>query len=443
MKMHGLPDFRVLARAFLALVVALQLAALPAHAVTGTVEGGRINPLPIAIAPFLVGDGAEEAVATVSSVITNNLGRSGYFNPLDPASFIEQVTSFEKVPDFASWRQIQAKALVTGQVFIEGSKVRVEFRLWDVSTQQQIAAQQFTTALKNTRRVAHRISDIIYKQLTGIDGYFDTRIVFVQESGPKDQRVKQLAIMDQDGFNPQLLSDGRELVLTPRFSPNSQDITYMSFGSDVPRVYLMNIDTRQREIVGEFPNMSFAPRFSPDGQRVVMSLQEGGNSNIFELDLRSRNVRQLTNTPAINTAPSYSPDGSAIVFESDRGGTQQIYVMGVDGSGQNRISFGEGRYSTPVWSPDGQYIAFTKQASGRFAIGVMKPDGSGERILTEGFHNEGPTWAPNGRVLMFFRESQGGAGGPQLYSVDITGYTEQQVPTPGFASDPAWSPRLN
>ena len=425
--------------------VLLVLAGLgPAWAATEIdLTGGRITPLPIAIAPFLAGDGAEEGGNTMTSVITNDLGHSGYFNPLPPDSFIEQISDFTQEPRFASWRQIQAKALVTGQVFMDGGKLRAEFRLWDVNTQQQIAAQQFTTSPKNMRRIGHLIADVIYKQLTGIDGYFDTRVVYVDESGPKDNRVKKLAIMDQDGFDPRALTDGTDLVITPRFSPNAQEITYMSFGSATPRVYLMNIETRQREIVGEFPNMSFSPRFSPDGQKVIMSLQDGGNSNIYELDLRSRGIRQLTNVPSINTAPSYSPDGSQVVFESDRGGTQQIYVMSVDGGGQTRISFGDGRYSTPVWSPEGKYIAFTKQAHGKFAIGVMKPDGSGERILTEGFHNEGPTWAPNGRVLMFFRDSPGEAGGPQLFSVDITGYNEQQLPTPEFASDPAWSPKLN
>ena len=429
--------------AMMAIWVSLLLLTVPAGAVTGDVTGGRINPLPIAIAPFLAGQGAEEAAGTLVSVMSNNLARSGYFAPLPPDSFIEQIVNFEQKPRFADWRQIQAKALVTGQVFLEGDKIRAEFRLWDVNSQQQLAAQQFTTSAKNLRRIGHLMSDIVYKSLTGIDGYFDTRIVFVDESGPKDRRVKKLAIMDQDGFNPRSLTDGGELVLTPRFSPNAQEITYMSFGSDTPRVYLLNIDTRQREIVGEFPNMSFSPRFSPDGQSVIMSLQDGGNSNIYELDLRSRNVRQLTDVPAINTAPSFSPDGGRIVFESDRGGTQQIYVMGADGSGQTRISFGDGRYSTPVWSPDGEYIAFTKQSEGRFAIGVMKPDGSGERILTEGFHNEGPTWAPNGRVIMFFRESQGARGGPKLFSIDLTGYNERQVPTPAFGSDPAWSPLRN
>ena len=417
----------------------------PGSALEVDVSGGRINPLPIAITPFLTGEGAEEAGVTLGEVISNNLNRSGYFVTLPQDSFIEQISDFNQEPRFVDWKQVQAKALVTGQVYVEGGKLRVEFKLFDVNSQQQIAAQQFTTSAKNMRRIGHLASDVIYKVLTGIDGYFDTHIVFVDEAGPKDRRIKKLAVMDQDGFNVRTLTDGGEIVVTPRFSPNSQEITFMAIGEGTPRVYLYNIETQQREIVGEFANMSFAPRYSPDGQRVIMSLltADGRNSNIYEMDLRSRQLRQITNTPAINTGPSYSPDGGQITFESDRGGSQQIYVMNADGSGQNRISFGNGRYSTPVWSPDGKYIAFTKQGSGRFSIGVMQPDGSGERILTEGFHNEGPTWAPNGRVIMFFRDSQGENGGPQLFSVDITGYNEQQVPTPGFSSDPAWSPRLN
>lgn len=410
----------------------------PSIALELDVSGGKIDPLPIAIAPFL---GSGDAVNTMNEVITNNLGRSGYFQPLDPASFIEQFSDFNQEPRFADWRGSGAKALVVGQVATSGNKIQVEYKLFDIASQQQIAAQQFTTSAKNARRIAHLISDGIYKSITGFDGYFDTRVVYVDESGPKGKRVKKLTIMDQDGFNPRALTDGSDITITPRFSPTSQEITYMSYGKGEPRVFLMNVETRQKEIVGQFSNMSFAPRYSPDGQRVIMSLldPDGRNSNIHVLDLRSKQVQQLTNTPSINTAPSYSPDGGQVTFESDRGGTQQIYVMSADGSGQNRISFGNGRYSTPVWSPDGKWIAFTKQAGGKFAIGVMKPDGSGERILTEGFHNEGPTWAPNSRVLMFFREQ---GAGPQLYSVDVTGYFEQRVPTANFGSDPAWSPRL-
>jgi TolB protein len=429
------------------IVVGLVITAVgqPAAALEGVVTGGQINPLPIAVTPFLSNGGTEEIAGMMNEVITNNLARSGYFSPLEPQSFIEQIGDFNQQPRFQDWQQAQAQALVVGQVVSSGSKIQVEFKLFDVNSQQQIEAQQFSTSPKNARRIAHLISDLIYQKLTGFDGYFDTRIVFVDEEGGKGSRVKKLAVMDQDGFNVRPLTKGEDIVITPRFSPNSQEITYMSIAKGTPRVYLMNLDTRQREIVGDFPNMSFAPRFSPDGQRVIMSLleEDGRNSNIHVLDLRSRQVTRLTNSPSINTAPSYSPDGSQITFESDRGGTQQVYIMNSDGSGQNRISFGNGRYSTPVWSPDGQNIAFTKQAGGKFAIGVMKPDGSGERILTEGFHNEGPTWAPNGRVLMFFRESGGESGGPQLFSVDVTGYNEQKVKTPNFSSDPSWSAKLN
>ena len=428
-----------------AAIVSGALAPLPAQAALQVdITGGQVEPMPIALPPFL-GDGPETAQLgqDIAAVLANNLDGSGLFRPLPPQSFIEQISDFSREPRFGDWRTIQAQALVTGQVVLQSDgRLRAEFRLWDVFAQQQILGLQFVATQKSWRRIAHKISDAVYKALTGEEGYFDSRVVFVDETGPKDQRVKRLAIMDQDGENVRMLTNGEDLVVTPRFSPGSQDITYMSFAGDTPRVYLYNIETRQREIVGVFPNMTFAPRFSPDGQRVILSLESTGNSNIFVLDLQTRTTRQLTNTAAIDTAPCYSPDGGQVVFESDRGGSQQIYVMQADGSNQQRISRGQGRYSTPVWSPRGDYIAFTKLVNGNFAIGVMRPDGSGERILTEGFHNEGPTWAPNGRVLMFFRDSPGENGGPKLYSVDLTGRNERQINTPGFASDPAWSPLL-
>jgi len=301
---------------------------------------------------------------------------------------------------------------------------------------------QFFTTPDNWRRVSHIIADAIYTRLTGEGGYFDTRVVYVAESGPKNRRIKRLAIMDQDGHNPRMLTNGADLVLTPRFSPSNQEITYLSYYGNRPRVYLLDIETGQQEVVGDFPGMTFAPRFSPDGNKIAMSLQRGGNSDIYEMDLRSRVTKRLTNTAAIDTAPSYAPDGKQLTFESDRGGSQQIYVMQADGSNPKRISYGDGRYATPIWSPRGDLIAFTKMYKGRFLIGVMRPDGSGERILTEGYHNEGPTWSPNGRVLTFFRETRGEQGGPSLWSVDVTGYNERPVYTPTFGSDPAWSPLL-
>jgi TolB protein len=425
-------------------VMVLLFSVAAVAAIDGVSQDGRVVPIPLAITPFLSG-GADEAAATVSGVIANDLGHTGYFDPLSPDTFPEQIANLDAEPAFDAWRGIKARALVTGSVANEGGKVRVTFKLFDVNSGQMLASQSLAASPKLARRLAHRVADQIYKALTGFDGYFDTRVVFIDESGTKQKRVKKLAIMDQDGFNPRTLPVSGDLLLTPRFSPTSNEVTFMSFGTGVPRVFVYNIDTNQKEIVGDFPTMSFAPRYSPDGNKIVMSLQseDGENSNIFEMNLQSRQLRQVTNVAAINTAPSYSPDGGQIVFESDRGGTQQIYLMDAGGGGQNRISFGKGRYSTPVWSPDGKWIAFTKSAGGKFAIGVMKPDGSGERILTEGFHNEGPTWAPNSRVIMFFRESGGENGGARLYSVDVTGYNEQPVPTPGFASDPAWSPRLN
>lgn len=416
------------------------LAASPARALVEIdINQGNVQPLPIAITDMISGD---ELGAQISGVIAADLKRSGLFAPVDKAAFIEQISNPDAAPDFKSWTVLNAQALVTGRVAKEGGRLRAEFRLWDTFAGQQLDGQQFTTDAGNWRRVAHIIADAIYERLTGEKGYFDSRVVFVDESGNKSKRTKRLAIMDQDGANVRYLTNGDDLVITPRFSPSRQEITYMSFSGNEPRVYLLQLETGQRELLGDFPGMTFAPRFSPDGQRVVLSInRDDGNSDIFIVDLRSRATQRLTNSNSISTSPSFSPDGSQIVFTSDRGGQTQIYVMNADGSGQSRISFGAGSYSTPVWSPRGDLIAFTKQTGGEFAIGVMRTDGSGERILTSGFHNEGPTWAPNGRVLMFFREPAG-SGGPRLYSVDLSGRNEQKIATPNFGSDPAWSPIL-
>ncbi len=323
-------------------------------------------------------------------------------------------------------------------------RLRVEFRLWDVFAEAQMTGLAYFTEPQNWRRVAHIISDAIYKRITGEEGYFDTRVVFVAESGPKSRRIKRLAIMDQDGANFRFLTDGSALVLTPRFSPTTQEITYLSYFNDSPRVYLFDIETGRQEVLGNFDGMTFAPRFTSDGRSVLMSFAKDGNSEVYRMDLQTRNVTRLTRHPAIDTSPSASPDGKFIAFNSDRGGAPQLYVMDQDGANVRRISFARGRYSTPVWSPRGDLIAFTKQMGGKFHIGVMRPDGSGERLLTESFLDESPTWAPNGRVLMFFRETpsdtKGLGGTVKLYSIDLTGFNLREVVTAGDASDPAWSP---
>ena len=425
------------------------VAAFAALATTGPAEAvlelditqGQIKPIPIAIPTFAPATGDAQIAADMTAVITNDLLRSGLFIPLDTSRI--PVPASAAVPSFGEWKAIDAQALVVGAVGREpDGRLRAEFRLWDVVTGQQATGQQYFAGPENWRRVAHIIADAIYERLTGEKGYFNTQVVFVDESGPKDRRVNRLAVMDQDGANVRYLTEGGNLVLTPRFSPTSQYIAYMSYEGADPSVYLLDVQTGQRRLVDRFPGMSLAPRFSPDGQRVVLSLERGGATNIFEYDLRTRATRQLTDGAAIDVGASYSPDGSRIVFESDRGGSKQLYVINADGSNPQRITFSQGSYGTPVWSPRGDLIAFTRQSGGQFSIGVIKPDGSDERILTEGFHNEGPTWSPNGRIIMFFRE-QSGEGGPRLYTIDLTGYNQFQVVTPGYASDPAWSPLIN
>jgi len=402
--------------------------------------GGEFKPVSIAVTNFA---GENTGPNHPTGVIINNFRHSVFLNPLDPKTFISDTAPLDQAPQMDPWKAINAQFVVTGRsTRTADGRLQTEFRLWDVTSGQQIAGQQYVTDPSNGRRVAHIISDTIFSRITGEKGFFDTRVVFVDETGSRDRRRKRLAIMDQDGANVRYLTRGDDLVVTPRFSPSSQDITYMSFGAADPKVLLLNIETGQREVVGNFPGMTFSPRFSPDGQKIVMSLSQGASSNLFTMDLRSRNTTRLSDSSSIDTSPSYSPDGAQIAFESDRGGTQQIYIMSSSGSAPRRVSFGDGRYSTPVWSPRGDYIAFTRQKGSSFGIGVMKPDGSGERILTEGFHNEGPTWAPNGLFLMFFRDVPG-QGGPRLFMVDLYGRGEFPVPTPSYASDPAWSPLLN
>ncbi len=427
----------------LAVLAVFVLSVSPAFAALHVdVTQGNVQPMPIAIPDFVAASpGDASAGANIAGVVRADLQRSGLFKSLDPKSFVEQVRSVNVAPVFANWRVINAQGLVTGQASTQpDGRLRVDFRLWDVFGESQMLGQQFTATPDNWRRIAHLISDAIYQRITGEKGYFDTRIVFISESGPAINRKKRLSVMDEDGANPKFLTSGY-LVLTPRFNPTAQMIAYMSYISGKPRVYLFDMESGRQEMLGQFTNMTFSPRFSPDGNKVVMTLEQGGNSDIYVMDLRTRSQTRLTSDPSIDTSPSYSPDGSQIVFESDRGGSQQVYVMGADGSNPHRISFGQGKNGTPVWSPRGDLIAFTKQSGGAFRVGVMRPDGSGERMLSNGWEDEGPTWAPNGRVLMYSRTLRGGHGS-QIWSVDITGRNEQRVLTPGGASDPAWSPLI-
>ena len=416
---------------------------------------GNLNPLPIAVSPLYVDTQSEnyEDVKVkklgdlVSSVIEKNFKSTGLFNPLNKDAFVQKPDIAHLKPRFEDWRLITAQALVTGKLLIKEGKLKVEFRLWDLASSQEMMALSFTTTPKNWRRVAHIISDKIYERLTGEAGYFDTRIIYVSETGPKTQRVKRLAIMDQDGANTKYLTLGNELVLTPRFNPTSQLVTYMSYFRNLPRVYLLDIETGIQEVVGNFPGMTFAPRFSPDGKKIIMSYAKDGNSDIYTMDLESRVVEKITEHSSIDTSPSFSPDGKFICFNSDRSGVQQIYVMKSDGTNVKRISFGNGLYGTPVWSPRGDLIAFTKVRSGKFYIGVMRADGSGERLLTENFFQEAPSWSPNGRLLIFYRETKSGKKGEgftaKLWSIDITGYNEKQIKTETDASDPSWSSLLS
>ena len=417
---------------------------------------GNLNPLPVAVSPLFIDSTSESKISKelgnlnigleISTIIENNLKKTGLFNPLNQDAFIQRPDIAHLKPRFEDWQLIKAQALITGKVEMLENNLRIEFRLWDILAGREMLALAFTTVPNNYRRVGHIITDKVYQRLTGEQGYFDTRIIYVAEEGPKTQRIKKLAIMDQDGANTKYLTLGNELVLTPRFNPTNQMVTYLSYFRNLPRVYLLDIETGVQEVVGTFPGMTFAPRFSPDGKKIIMSFAKDGNSDIYTMNLESREVEQITDHPSIDTSPSYSPNGKFITFNSDRSGYQQIYVMRSDGSNVKRISFGTGIYGTPVWSPRGDLIAFTKLHKGKFYIGVMRIDGKGERLLTENYYQEAPSWSPNGRVLIFYRETKSGDQGEgfsaTLWSIDLTGYNERKVETLTDASDPSWSSLL-
>ena len=434
----------------LAAVLALALIQpAPAPAQSGPlrieITEGVIEPLPFAVPDFVAENGgAAQLSRDIARVIAADLAGTGLFREIPASAHIARVTSFDAPVSYPDWKAINAQALVTGAVAVSGDRVTVKFRLFDIVSGQPLGeGLQFAGSRGSWRRMAHKVADAVYSRITGEGGYFDSRVVFVSESGPKNQRAKRLAVMDYDGANLQYLTDSRSIVLAPRFSPAGDRILYTSFQSGFPRIYVMDVATLRTRALDEQPGtMTFAPRFSPDGRTVVFSLEQGGNSDIWALDIATGQRQRLTNAPSIETAPSHSPDGSRIVFESDRSGTQQLYVMPASGGEPTRISFGPGRYGTPVWSPRGDLIAFTKQHQGRFHIGVMRTDGSEERLLTASFLDEGPTWAPNGRVIMFTRETSGAGGTPALYSVDVSGRNLRPVPVQGAASDPAWSPLL-
>ena len=420
-------------------------ATLPVSAQVPTLEidvnGGVLEPVPFAIPTFVAESaGAQDIANQINRVIASDLISTGLFREIPSTAHISGIGGFDAPIQFADWRAINSQALIVGAVSNSGGRLTVKFRLFDVFAQAPMGdGIQFTGTPEGWRRIAHKVADAVYSRLTGEGGYFDSKIVFVSETGPKGDRRKRLAVMDHDGASLSYLTDDSTIVQSPRFSPNNREILYTSYETGQPRVFLMDIFTLQKRNFGDLPGMSFAPRFSPDGSKVVLSISGGSNTDIYSIDLASGARTQLTSGPSIDTAPSFSPDGSQIVFESDRSGTQQLYIMSANGGDAKRISFGDGRYGTPVWSPRGDMVAFTKISSGQFHIGVMRVDGSNERLLTRSFLDEGPTWAPNGRVLMFFRETAGANGAPQIYSVDITGRNMRPVATPSFSSDPAWS----
>lgn len=406
-----------------------------------TITDGVIEPLPFAVPSFDAETvGSEQLAADITRLVAQDLVNTGLFREIPSSAFISQPASFGAPLAYADWRAINAQAVIGGAVAVNGEQVTVKFRLYDVFSGEELGGGlQFAGTVQGWRRMAHKAADAAYSRITGEGGYFDSRVVFVSEAGPKDNRQKRLAIMDYDGANVQFLTDSSAIVLAPRFSPTGDRVLYTSYESGFPRINAIDVQSvGKQQLATANGEMAFSPRFSRDGRRVIYSLANGGNTDLYITDLTTGQHTQLTSAPSIETAPSFSPDGTQIVFESDRSGTQQLYIMSASGGEPRRISFGDGRYGSPVWSPRGDQIAFTNQGGGVFHIGVMRTDGSEERLLTTSPLDESPTWSPNGRVIMFSRETLGVDGTTALWSVDLSGRKIQKVAD--RASDPAWGP---
>jgi TolB protein len=440
---RGLSAGTVDRRTLLAAGAAGLLAPWPAAAqLTVTIDRGTVKPLPIAVSPFFGdGEGLAQAGRRIAQVVGADLERSGLFRLIDPAAYIQTPASLAgDGPRFGDWRQLDAEALVMGVVRAAGAdSLAVDFRLFDIAAGSELRGLRFTVARGDWRRVAHKIADEVYGRITGESGYFDTRIVYVAESGPPTQRVKRLAIMDQDGADHRFLTRGDALVLTPRFAPDGRAVAYLSYAYGRPRVVLLDVDGGGEEQLGNFPGMTFSPRFSPDGRYLALTLAEGGNSDLYLYDRRTGERRRLTRGGAIDTSPDFDPTGERLVFNSDRGGSPQLYVMALASGDVQRISFGEGRYGSPAWSPRGDLVAFVNQKRGDFHIGVMRPDGRDARLLTRSYMDEGPRFAPNGRILVFSRTDPR-RDRTRLFSIDVIGYNLRELATPLDASDPDWSP---
>ncbi|MDE2303865.1 MAG: Tol-Pal system protein TolB [Sphingomonadales bacterium] len=375
----------------------------------------------------------------IAEVITADLRNNGLFKPVGPNALPQVPFAEVAAPDFAGWAGRNAGMLVQGAVVAgtDGS-LDVGCGLYDVRLQQQLIRTSLTLPPADWRRAAHKCADTIYSRLSGESPFFDSRIAYIAETGPKDHRMKRLAIMDSDGANHRFITTGQAMALTPRYSPDYRSIAYLSYLDGEPRLYIYDIATNHQRLLVATHHPTFAPRWSPDGKFLLYSMAIAGNTNIYRIPVDGGPSQQLTDTPGINIGGSYAPDGKRIVFESDRSGSQQVYVMNADGSNQRRISFFGGRAATPEWSPRGDLIAFTHIA-GNLRIAVMTPDGSAMRYLTDSWQDEAPTWSPNGRIVQFFRTAQG-SGHTSIWQVDLTGHNLRRLPTPVDASDPAWGP---
>lgn len=433
----------------LGLVLAVVCFCLPAYAeLKVDIVAGAVEPISVAVQKFEVGSHASTRdAAMLRDVVDNDLKSTGLFRIVNRNALPEFVKMGD-MPDFKLWSAVRAQVLVQAKLTRQVDDMyRLEFYVWDVQGGEQIEAQSLVASKKSMRRLAHIMADAIYERLTGEVGYFDTQIVFITETGPMGERVKRMAIMDQDGYNMRYLSDDKTFVMSPSFSPNMHTVVFLSYRDEDPMIWTLDLETGEQRRLGQFGGMNFAPQFSPDGRRIALSLVKRGVTHIYEYDIENKTLRQLTSGGTINTSPSYSPDGKKMAYNSNRSGSQQIHVLDLESGQQERITFGAGRYATPAWSPDGRFIAFTKIADDTFYIGIMSPTGRNEKILAGGWFMEAPSWAPGSRRLVYYeteKDDDDIERHSHIRTVDIMGQNIYEIKLPDgvHGMEPTWSPRL-
>ncbi len=393
--------------------------------------GAGEHQIPVSLAPF---GGDQKLAQEIVDVVTSDLTRSGLFRMVDPAGKAPHEVAEVNYPD---WQVRGADALAIGSVAVQaGGRIEARFRLLDVVKRAELVGQAVSAQDGQVRAVGHRIADLIYEKLTGDQGVFSTRIAYVNRLG----KSFSLIVADSDGYNEQIVLKQNEPIMSPTWSPDGSHLAYVSFETGHAAVFVQSLYTNQRKAVADFKGSNSAPAWSPDGRQLAVVLTRDGSSQIYLMRPDGGDIRRITFSGAIDTEPNFSPDGQSLLFTSDRGGSAQVYRMPVEGGAAQRLTFAAGTSYSPRHSPDGKSFVFTHLSGGRFFISAQDFQTGQMEMLTEGGWEKKPSYAPNGKIILFASEARGRG---ILATVSSDGRVKQHMFTQsGDAREPVWGPHL-